>query len=98
MHMLPGRGGWHAACICSQVEAGGLRVNAIVAWLLRNSYTKTLTRTLMLTRAMEMYKKAAFDETCELWQAGAGVERINAIESCATVMARFEEALQAADK
>ena len=31
-----------------QVAAGGLRVNALVAWLLRNRYTKTLTRTLTL--------------------------------------------------
>ncbi|CAH0370340.1 unnamed protein product, partial [Pelagomonas calceolata] len=33
-----------------QLAAGGLRVNALVAWLLRNRYTKTLTRTLMSPR------------------------------------------------
>jgi len=45
-----------------QIASGGFRVNAVVAWLLRNPYTKTLTRTLMLKKAMETYKKAALDE------------------------------------
>jgi len=72
-----------------QVESGGLHVHPVVAWLLQNSWTKTLTRTLMLTRALETYKKAAFDDKCELWQAGKGVEMIDAIESCAEVLSRF---------
>ena len=72
-----------------QVEQGGLRVNALVAWLLQNRYTKLLTRTLMLTRAMETYKKAAFQEDYEVWQAGKGVGTIDAIESWAGVLAKF---------
>mmetsp|Transcript_48975 Transcript_48975/g.113223 ORF Transcript_48975/g.113223 Transcript_48975/m.113223 type:complete len:334 (-) Transcript_48975:402-1403(-) len=74
-----------------QVEAGGLNVHPLVAFLLRNSFTKTLTRTLMLTRALDVYKKAAFDPDCEIWQAGRGVEHIAAIESCADVIAEFEQ-------
>ena len=105
-----------------QVAAGGLRVNAVVAWLLRNRYTKTLTRTLMsapacestpstrrlldgvgrslttrfehrLKKAMETYKRAAFDDQVEIWQAGRGVDRIGSIESCADVLEGFRKGL-----
>ena len=63
-----------------QIAAGGLRVNAVVAWLLRNRYTKTLTRTLMLKQAMETYKKAAhLRREVEIWQEGKGVDRIGSI-------------------
>ena len=71
------------------VAAGGLRVNAVMAWLLKNRYTKLLTRTLMLTRAMETYKRAAFDDSVKIWQAGKGVGRINSIESCADILGEF---------
>ena len=71
-------------------ESGGLRVNPIVGWLLKNSFTKNATRTMMLMGAMDKYKKAAFDESCELWQAGKGVDSIHAVESCADIVKRFE--------
>jgi len=74
-----------------QIESGGLRVNALVEWLLRNRFTKLLTRTLMLQSAMNTYKKSAFDESVEIWQAGTGVERIHAVEPCADIVARFGE-------
>ena len=73
----------------AQVEAGGLRVGPFTSWLLRNPYTKLLTRTYMLQNAIEQYKKAAFDDSYELWQAGKGVDQIDAVESCAEVLARF---------
>ena len=76
-----------------QIASGGFRVNAVVAWLLRNPYTKTLTRTLMLKKAMETYKKAALDESVEIWQAGKGVDRIGSIESCAQVLEGFKQGL-----
>lgn len=60
------------------VEEGGLTVNPMMAFLLKNSYTKNIARVFLLTRALDMYKKAAFDESFEIWQAGKGV---NAIES-----------------
>ena len=73
----------------AQVEEGGLRVGPLTAWLLQNSYTKLLTRTYMLQNAIQLYKKAAFEESCELWQAGKGVDAIHQVESCAEVLAKF---------
>ena len=35
---------------------------------------------------METYKRAAFDDQVEIWQAGKGVDRIESIESCADVV------------
>ena len=75
----------------AQIEEGGLKVNAVIGYLLRNPYTKLVTRTLMLTRAIESYKKAAFDEDYQVWQAGRGVDSIHEIESCAEILARFAE-------
>lgn len=75
----------------AQVEEGGLRVGALTSWLLVNRFTKLLTRTLMLTRALETYKKAAFDEGYEVWQAGKGVDAIGSVETCADVMRSFGE-------
>ena len=77
-----------------QIEEGGLTVGPVTTWLLQNSYTKTLTRTFMLTRAIEKYKQAAFDDNCELWQAGKGVGKIDAVESCAEVLAKFRVVTQ----
>jgi len=79
----------------AQVEEGGLRVGPFTSWLLRNRYTKLLTRTLMLTRAMETYKKAAFQEEYQVWQAGRGVGSIHAVESCADVLAKFGKVARA---
>ena len=78
-----------------QVEEGGLTVGPVTAWLLRNPYTKLLTRTYMLTNALQQYKRAAFEDDFQLWQAGKGVDSIHAVESCAEVLARFGEAARA---
>ena len=40
---------------------------------------------------METYKKAAFDDQVEIWQAGKGVDRIESIESCADVLEGFRK-------
>ena len=42
---------------------------------------------------METYKKAAFDDQVEIWQAGKGVDRIESIESCAEVIEGFRKGL-----
>ena len=42
---------------------------------------------------METYKRAAFDDQVEIWQAGRGVDRIGSIESCADVVAGFRKGL-----
>ena len=46
-----------------------------------------------LKKAMETYKKAAFDDQVEIWQAGKGVDRIESIESCADVVEGFRKGL-----
>ena len=74
-----------------QVEEGGLRVGPLTAWLLANRYTKLLTRTYMLTSAIEKYRKAAFEEDCELWQAGKGVDAIQEVLTCKEVLDQFGE-------
>ena len=79
----------------AQIEAGGLRVGALTGWLLQNRYTKLLTRTWLLSNALETYKKATFDETVEIWQAGKGVDTITSVESCADVLASFAEVAHA---
>ena len=71
------------------MEAGGLRVGALTGFLLQNRFTKLLTRTYMLTQAIETYKRAAFEEDCEVWQAGKGVDAINSVETCASVLDEF---------
>ena len=72
-----------------QVEEGGLRVGPVIGWLLRNSYTKLITRTLLLQRAMGEYKRAAFEDDYQLWQAGKGVDGIHTVETCADVLEQF---------
>ena len=71
------------------VEEGGLRTGPITSFLLQNSYTKLLTRTYMLNNAINQYKRAAFEDDFELWQAGKGVDAIHSVESCADVLAPF---------
>ena len=79
----------------AQVEEGGLQVGPLTSWLLANSYTKLLTRTWMLTSAIEKYKRAAFEEDCELWQAGKGVDAIHEVLSCKEVLDQFGEVAKA---
>lgn len=71
------------------VEEGGLRTSALMAWLLKNSYTKNLVRVYMLQNAMKEYKKAATDESVEVWQAGKGVDYITSIQSCKAIIDSF---------
>ena len=78
-----------------QVEEGGLRVGPVVGWLLQNSYTKLITRTLLLQNAMSQYKRAAFEDDYALWQAGKGVDQIDSIETCGEVVNRFAAVAQA---
>ena len=42
---------------------------------------------------METYKRAAFDDQVEIWQAGKGVDGIESIESCADVVEGFRKGL-----
>lgn len=78
------------------IEKGGLRTNFIISWLLRNPSTKGYARMYLLTRAVQDYKRAAFDECFEIWQAGKGVHGISSIESVKEIIDKFENRLQSA--
>jgi nitronate monooxygenase len=71
------------------IEKGGLRANFILSYLLKQPATKGFARMFMLTRAVGNYKKAAFDENFEIWQAGKGVSNIHSVESCKDILDRF---------
>jgi nitronate monooxygenase len=73
----------------SEIERGGLRTNALISFLLRQPQTKSYARLFLLQRAVDNYKKAAFDENNQVWQAGKGVTGIHAVESVAEVLNRF---------
>jgi nitronate monooxygenase len=77
-----------------QIEQGGLRVNWLVSWLLKQPSTKNIARMFLLQRAVDSYKKSAFDEDFEIWQAGKGVSAIDKVESVAAIMERFSVVTQ----
>ena len=71
------------------IEKGGLRTNSLISFLLRQPYTKSLARLYLLQRSVDNYKKATFDESIQIWQAGKGVSAINAVEPVADILKRF---------
>jgi nitronate monooxygenase len=76
------------------IEKGGLRVNAVVSFFLRQPATKSLARMFLLTKAVDGYKKAAFDDSYEVWQAGKGVSSIKSVESVEAIMDRFKSSYE----
>ena len=76
------------------VEAGGLRVNAFLSFLLRQPMTKSYARMFLLSQSVNSYKKATFDETHQVWQAGKGVRDIKEVEHVADIMTRFQSILK----
>lgn len=72
------------------IEKGGLRTNFIISFLLRQPLTKGYARMYLLTRAVQDYKRAAFDQSFEIWQAGKGVDGILAVESVQEIINKFE--------
>lgn len=77
------------------IEKGGLRTNFLISFFLRQPATKGFARMYLLTRAVENYKKAAFDDTFEIWQAGKGVSGIHEIESVQEIIDRFDNHVNA---
>lgn len=73
------------------IEKGGLRVNALLSFLLRQPSTKGYARMFLLSRSVNSYKKATFDEDHEVWQAGKGVSDVHSVESVQEVMQRLEK-------
>lgn len=67
------------------IEAGGLNVNPLFGFLLKQPMTKNLMRVFLLQRSLANYK----DTTLEIWQAGKGVGAIDRVEPVAAVVDRF---------
>ena len=76
------------------VEKGGLRVNSFISFLLRQPMTKSYARMFLLSKAVSSYKRATFDETHQIWQAGKGVADINQVESVEDILSRFQAILK----
>lgn len=85
-------GTWSSVIRTPTVLEGGLEVNWLVAWLLRNPQTKNLARMFLLSLAVKSYKKATFEDSHAVWQAGKGVTGIHKVESVAEVLERFSKA------
>ncbi len=75
------------------IEKGGLMVNPLFGYLLKNPSTKKLMRTLLLLRSIRTHKKVIKEAGYgKIWQAGKGVGNINAVESAGDVVSAFEKA------
>ncbi|MEZ5003001.1 MAG: nitronate monooxygenase [Chitinophagales bacterium] len=77
------------------IEKGGLMVNPIFSFLLKQPSTKKLMRTILLLRSMEQHKKVVnrpgYDQ---IWQAGKGVGNIVEKVPAGDVVKAFHEAYQ----
>lgn len=73
-----------------QILKGGLRTNALISFFLRQPSTKGYARMFLLQRTSKAYQRVTHDESCEIWQAGKGVEDIHAVEPVADIMKRFQ--------
>ncbi len=74
------------------IAQGGLRANWLVGKLLQYPRTKGFARMFLLTRAVDGYKRAMEDASYEVWQAGKGVDGIQAVEPVEVIVERFLEA------
>ncbi len=74
------------------IEKGGLMVNPIFGYLLKQPRTKKIMRSLLLLRSMQTHKnvinKSGYDK---IYQAGKGVGNITTIESAGDIIRSFEE-------
>jgi nitronate monooxygenase len=77
------------------VERAGTRAGPLARWLLRNRRTRHWMRTLYALKSVWSLKRAARGGggPRDHWQAGRSVETIEAVESVASVVARFRAAL-----
>lgn len=78
------------------IERGGLMVNPIFGFLLRQRSTKKLMRTLLLLRSIRTHKKVIQTPGYgQIWQAGKGIGTIHEIEPAGAIVQRFQKALAA---
>ena len=77
------------------IEKGGLMVNPIFGYLLKNNSTKKLMRTLLLLRSLQTHKKVVLEKGYgEIWQAGKSVGSIHEIVPAGAVVDAFRKAFQ----
>lgn len=78
-----------------EIEKGGLLVNPIFGYLLKNPNTKKLMRTLLLLRSIQTHKKVVLEKGYgQIWQAGKSVEGIHKIISATEIVEAFEKAYE----
>jgi nitronate monooxygenase len=78
-----------------EIEKGGLLVNPIFGYLLKNPNTKKLMRTLLLLRSIQTHKKVVLEKGYgQIWQAGKSVEGIHEIISAKDIVKAFEKAFE----
>lgn len=76
-----------------EIEKAGLMVNPVFGYLLKNSSTKKLMRTLLLLRSIQTHKNVVLKKGYgEIWQAGKSVGQIREVLSAAEVVRRFAKA------
>lgn len=77
------------------IEKGGLMVNPIFGFLLKQPSTKKLMRTLLLLRGMEQHKKVVNKPGYDhIWQAGKGVGNIHSKEPAGDIVRSFHKAFE----
>lgn len=77
------------------IEKGGLMVNPVFGWLLKQPSTKKMMRTILLMRSLYQHNKVVnspgYDQ---IWQAGKSVDTIDQLEPAGDVVRRFHEAIE----
>lgn len=74
-----------------EIEKGGLMVNPLFGFLLKNPNTKKLMRTLLLLRSIQTHKKVVLEKGYgQIWQAGKSVEGIHEVLSAGEIVRKFE--------
>lgn len=76
-----------------EIEKGGLMVNPLFGYLLKNPSTKKLMRTLLLLKSLRKHKKVALEKGYgEIWQAGKSVGQIHEVLPAGEIVRRFTKA------
>lgn len=76
------------------IEKGGLMVNPVFSFLLKQPSTKKMMRTILLLRSMQQHKKVVKNPGYDhIWQAGKGVGNIKSTEPAGKVVMDFQKAL-----
>ena len=79
----------------ADIEKGGLMVNPVFSFLLKQPSTKKLMRTILLLRSMQQHKKVVNKPGYnKIWQAGKGVGNIPSKESADTILKTFHQAYE----